>query len=60
MFQERNIRGHSMYSAVLNIAGGFVKDIEDDIDILMNDQTITATERTNLTKARIRKRWCYP
>jgi hypothetical protein len=58
IFQERNARGHHMYSSALvkfaeYLAEGYAGDVETDIDSILNDSAIGATERHDLLKCRI-------
>jgi putative restriction endonuclease len=58
IFQERNERGHHMYSSALlkyaeYLAEGFDNDIETDIDSIISDPNISSTEKSSLVKARI-------
>lgn len=58
VFKQRNSRGHGMYAAALErlseyLAEGQESDIEKDIEVVMNDRSISETERTDLIKARV-------
>lgn len=58
IFQERNLRGHHMYSSALAkfseyLSEGFKNDVEADIDSILDDQDLSKTERSNLVKSRI-------
>lgn len=58
IFDERNTRGHHMYSSALVKFGeylgeGFGGDVEADIDQILEDTSLTSTERINLVKCRI-------
>lgn len=58
IFQERNERGHHMYSSALAkyaeyLAEGFDSDIESDIDSIISDPDISSTEKSGFVKARI-------
>lgn len=58
IFQERNERGHHMYSSALlkyaeYLAEGFDNDIESDIETIISDPNISSTEKSGLVKARI-------
>lgn len=58
IFQERNERGHHMYSSALlkyaeYLAEGFDSDVELDIDTIISDPNISSTEKSSLIKARI-------
>ena len=58
IFQERNERGHHMYSSALlkyaeYLSEGFDSDIESDIDSIISDPNISSTEKSSLVKARI-------
>lgn len=58
IFQERNERGHNMYSSALvkfaeYLAEGYAGDVETDIDVILDDPTVTTTERSDLVKCRI-------
>ncbi len=58
IFDERNTRGHHMYSSALVKFGeylgeGFGSDVEVDISQIFEDASLTATERINLVKCRI-------
>lgn len=57
-FQERNLRGHHMYSSALvkfaeYLSEGFGNDVEADIDFILDDKTLSETERSSLVKSRI-------
>ncbi len=58
IYQERNERGHSMYSSALNkyaeyLLEGFDSDIETDIEVILLKDNITSTEKATLLKTRI-------
>jgi len=58
IFQERNERGHSMYSSALAkfaeyLAESYANDVEADIDVILDDSSISPTERHDLVKCRI-------
>lgn len=58
VFQERNKRGHNMYSSALSkfteyLTAGFGSDIETDIDSIVGDDSLSKTEKSSLVKARI-------
>jgi putative restriction endonuclease len=58
IFQQRNETGHHMYSSALAqfakyLADGHSGDVEEDIDQILTDPGLDATERMNLVKARI-------
>lgn len=58
IFEERNTRGHHMYSSALVKFGeylgeGFASDVEADIDQILEDTSLTSTERINLVKCRV-------
>lgn len=58
VFQERNKSGHHMYSAALAqfanyLANSNSGDLEEDIDQILTDPGLDATERMNLVKSRI-------
>ncbi|GHU19722.1 hypothetical protein FACS189475_07430 [Betaproteobacteria bacterium] len=58
IFQERNERGHNMYSSALAkfaeyLAEGYEGDIETDIDAILDDSAVSPTERHDLVKCRI-------
>lgn len=58
IFQERNERGHDMYSSALNkfaeyLAEGFGSDVETDIDAILSDPELSTTERLELVKSRV-------
>ena len=58
IFQERNARGHHMYSSALvkfaeYLAEGYAGDVESDIDAILDDSAISPTERHDLVKCRI-------
>ena len=58
IFQERNDRGHNMYSSALAqfaayLAEHDISDIEADLDTIFADSTVSATERHDLVKCRI-------
>lgn len=58
IFQERNERGHNMYSSALvkfaqYLAEGYAGDVETDIDVILDDSAISQTERHDLVKCRI-------
>lgn len=58
IFQERNERGHNMYSSALvkfteYLAEGYAGDVETDIDSILDDSAVSETERHDLVKCRI-------
>lgn len=58
IFQERNERGHNMYSSALvkfaeYLAEGYPGDVESDLDSILDETVISSTERHNLVKCRI-------
>ena len=58
IFQERNERGHNMYSSALvkfaeYLAEGYAGDVETDIDAILDDPAVSPTERHDLVKCRI-------
>lgn len=58
IFQERNERGHNMYSSALvkfaeYLAEGYAGDVETDIDSILDDTAVSSTERHDLVKCRI-------
>ncbi|EJE53186.1 hypothetical protein PMI14_02085 [Acidovorax sp. CF316] len=58
IFIERNARGHNMYSNALArfasyLDEGIHGDVGQDIEIIMNDPAVGATEKVELVKARI-------
>lgn len=58
IFQERNERGHNMYSSALvkfaeYLAEGYAGDVETDIDAILDDSAVSPTERHDLVKCRI-------
>lgn len=58
IFQERNERGHNMYSSALvkfaeYLAVGYAGDVETDIDSILDDPAVSPTERHDLVKCRI-------
>lgn len=58
VFQERNKRGHNMYSSALSkfaeyLSKGFGSDIEADIEAIVEDDSLSKTEKSSLVKARI-------
>lgn len=58
IFQHRNERGHNMYSGALvkfaeYLSEGYAGDVETDIDSILDDSTISSTERHDLVKCRI-------
>lgn len=58
IFQERNERGHNMYSSALvkfaeYLAEGYAGDVETDIDAILDDSAVSSTERHDLVKCRI-------
>ncbi len=58
IFQERNERGHNMYSSALvkfaeYLVEGFAGDVETDIDTILDDTAVSPTERQDLVKCRI-------
>ncbi len=58
IFLQRNETGHHMYSSALAqfskyLADGHSGDVEEDIDEILTDPGLSATERLNLVKSRI-------
>ncbi len=58
LFLKRNETGHHMYSSALAqfakyLADGHSGDVEEDIDQILSDPGLDATERLNLVKSRI-------
>ena len=58
VFLERNERGHHMYSSALAKFGeylseGYGSDVESDIDVILDDEKLSKTERRDLVKCRI-------
>jgi len=58
VFKERNARGHHMYSATLSQFAAYLEsngtyDVQDDIEKIVGDPTMTTTEKTALIKSRI-------
>ena len=58
IYQERNERGHNMYSSALNkyaeyLKEGFDTDIESDVDSILSSREFSITEKAYLLKARI-------
>ncbi len=58
IFQERNKRGHGMYSSAIMkfseyLSAGYSGDIETDIEAILDDSNIGPTEQHNLIKCRI-------
>lgn len=58
IFRERNERGHNMYSSALvkfaeYLIEGYAGDVETDIDAILDDSTVSPTERHDLVKCRI-------
>jgi len=58
VFQERNARGHHMYSATLSqfaayLASNGSDDVQADLEQIISDPTTTTTEKTALIKSRI-------
>ena len=58
IYQERNERGHHMYSSALvkyaeYLAENYENNIESDIASIINDPSINTTEKINLVKSRI-------
>lgn len=58
IFQERNQRGHNMYSSALAkfaeyLVDAYAGDVETDIDTILDDSTISPTERHDLIKCRV-------
>jgi len=58
IFQQRNERGNNMYNAALMKFGEYLsegcgRDIESDIDVIMNSVETSETEKINLVKSRI-------
>lgn len=58
IFQERNQRGHHMYSSALNkfteyLSEGSDYDLESDLDQILDDTSISSTERHDIVKCRV-------
>lgn len=58
IYQERNARGHNMYSSALlkfaeYLGEGYENDIESDIDFILGTPSIGETEKSSLVKSRI-------
>ncbi|CAA0120406.1 HNH endonuclease [Zhongshania aliphaticivorans] len=58
IYQERNERGHNMYSSALNkyaeyLQEGFDSDIEADVEAILSQDSVTDTEKATLLKTRI-------
>lgn len=58
IYQERNDRGHNMYNGALNkyaeyLQEGFDTDIEADVEAILAEGGVTATEKELLLKTRI-------
>lgn len=58
IFQERNARGHHMYSATLSQFAAYLEsngndDVQTDLEQILGDPTTTSTEKTALIKSRI-------
>lgn len=57
IFQERNSVGHQMYSAALNKYSEYLKamqsEIEEDIEKLEKDDSVSETEKDRLIKSRL-------
>lgn len=58
IFQERDDRGHHMYSSALKkyaeyLQEGFDSDIESDVEEILAQDSTTSTEKSTLLKARI-------
>lgn len=58
IYRERNERGHNMYNSALNkyanyLAEKFDNDVESDIDVILSENHISETEKSNLIKSRI-------
>lgn len=58
IYQERNDRGHNMYSSALNkfaeyLHEGFDSDIETDVEVILSQGSVTDTEKATLLKTRI-------
>lgn len=58
IYQERNERGHNMYSSALNkyaeyLQEGFDSDIESDVEAILADSPASNTEKASLLKTRI-------
>ncbi|MBB1341250.1 HNH endonuclease [Pseudoalteromonas sp. SR45-6] len=58
IFKERNNTGHNMYSSALNKYSEFlekaaIQSVEEDIDDIISDGTIGATEKSQLITARV-------
>lgn len=57
-YQERNERGHNMYSSALNkyaeyLQEGFDSDIEADVESILSEHSVTDTDKATLIKTRI-------
>jgi putative restriction endonuclease len=58
IYQERNERGHSMYNSALvkyteYLYEGFDSDVETDVEAILEDESVTNTEKATLIKTRI-------
>lgn len=58
IYQERNERGHNMYSCALNkyaeyLQEGFDSDIETDVESILSEHDVTNTDKATLIKTRI-------
>jgi predicted restriction endonuclease len=57
IFQERNSDGHQMYSAALNRYAEYLrameKEVEEDIENLTKDDSVSETEKSSLIKSRL-------
>ncbi|ARU06019.1 HNH endonuclease [Comamonas serinivorans] len=58
LFKERNARGHQMYSATLSHFAAYLEsngsdDVQADLESVINDSNIPATEKLALIQARI-------
>jgi len=58
IYQERNERGHSMYNSALvkyteYLHEGFDSDIETDVETILEDGSVSNTEKATLIKTRI-------
>lgn len=58
IYQERNHRGHNMYSSALSkyaeyLKEGFDSDIEADVESILSQGDVTDTEKASLLKVRI-------
>ena len=58
IFRQYNAQGHHMYSSAIKkfaeyLAAGYAGDVETDIDAILDDTAVTATERHDLVKCRI-------